>query len=106
MIHKQKTFPHARKYHSKIIQDLLDEITPLEQKQTDIKLIIAARIDDAMKEKHITKLMFAKKLNITEDDVAYILSGSRNLTIETLTEIAFILDVKLSSFFKLRNKYV
>ena len=41
----------ARKYNSSKLQELLDEVSPLEMEQTKTKMKLAARIEDYMKAK-------------------------------------------------------
>ena len=78
------------------LDSLLDEITPLEQSKTNAKMILAARIVDAMK---------AKKLNnndisiaMDKDNPSIIpkwLSGTYNFDVDTLVELETILNISL-----------
>ena len=84
-----------KKNSSKVIDDLLDEITPVEMQQTKMKMLIAARMDDRMKELGINKVGFAMKLNKNPSEITKWLSGTQNFTIEILVEICSGLEMEL-----------
>jgi len=54
----------------------------------------------AMEDKEITKTDLARLLHKSKSFVTQILSGSRNMTLRTLTDIAFDLDLDVSIVFK------
>lgn len=58
-------------------------------------MMIAAKIGNALKDKGISQKEFAKKLKKSESEVSSWLSGDRNFTIDTLTEISLALDISL-----------
>lgn len=79
-----------------LLSSLLEEITPGRQKQTDAKMVIAAKIEDAMRAKgwkHKDLLRAMKKENPAL--VTRWLSGTHNFTVETLVELETALDIKL-----------
>lgn len=75
---------------------LLDQITPLEQAKTDAKMVIAARISDAMKAKGWKKkdLLVAVGKE-TPSVITKWLSGTHNFTVETLVELENALGISL-----------
>jgi len=83
----------ARNYQSSIIDNLLNDISPKEQKQTERKMLLAARIDLAMKERGIKKGQLAKALGKNPSEISKWLSGTHNFTTETLWEIGDVLGV-------------
>lgn len=89
----------ARKYSSSKLQELLDEVTPLEMEQTKVKMQLAARIEDLMRAKGWNKSQFAEKVGKNPSEITKWFSGSQNFTIDVLTEIAFALGVELTSLF-------
>jgi len=93
----------ARKHNSSLLQDLLDEVSPLEMEQTKVKMQLAARIEDFMLEKGWNKLQFAKEVKKNPSEITKWFSGTQNFTIEVLTEIAFALGVELSALFEKDN---
>ncbi|KPM46586.1 helix-turn-helix domain-containing protein [Jiulongibacter sediminis] len=85
-----------KKYKSSLLEELSAEIHPLEQKKTDAKMILAAKIEDAMKAKgwNRTQLMNAtgqKNLSM----ITKWLSGTHNFTTETLVIIGQALGINL-----------
>lgn len=81
---------------SKLFDEILNEISPLEQAKSDAKMIIAAKIDEAMrakgwKSKDLLKAVGKENPSI----ITKWLSGTHNFTLETLVEIGSALDIQL-----------
>lgn len=89
----------ARKYNSSKLQELLDEVTPLEMEQTKVKMQLAARIEDFMRAKGWSKSQFAEKVGKNPSEITKWFSGTQNFTTDVLTEIASTLGVELSALF-------
>lgn len=89
----------ARKYNSSKLQELLNEVTPLEMEQTKNKMQLAARIEDFMRAKGWNKSQFAEKVGKNPSEITKWLSGTQNFTIDVLTEIASTLGVELTALF-------
>ncbi|TVR81954.1 MAG: XRE family transcriptional regulator [Chitinophagaceae bacterium] len=89
----------ARKHKSSKLQELLDEVTPLEMEQTKTKMQLAARIEDFMKAKGWNKSQFAEKVGKNPSEITKWLSGTQNFTVDVLTEIASTLGVELTALF-------
>ncbi len=85
----------ADTYKSKIIYGLLDEISPEEQKMTDRKMLLAARIADRMKKMGLRKKDLAKALGVQPSVITKWLSGTHNFTEETLWKIGDFLEIDL-----------
>jgi ribosome-binding protein aMBF1 (putative translation factor) len=77
------------------IEDLVNEISPEEQRLTDRKMLLAVQIDEAMKSKGIKKGQLAKMLGKQPSEITKWLSGTHNFTIETLWEIGDALNIEL-----------
>ena len=86
-----------------LLDNLLAEITPEQQARTDHKMRIACLIDDAMKAKGLGKRQFADKVGRKPSEITKWLSGTHNFTIETLSDIERVLDVKILNLSN-RNK--
>lgn len=86
----------ARAYQSSKLQELLEEVTPLEMEKTKVKMQLAARIEDLMKVKGWKKSQFAEKFGKSPSEITKWLSGTQNFTVDVLTEIAFILGVGIA----------
>jgi ribosome-binding protein aMBF1 (putative translation factor) len=82
-------------YESQIIDNLLKEISPKEQKKTERKMLLAMRIQDAMESKGIKNKELARILNKQPSEITKWLSGTHNFTIDTLGEIEEVLGISL-----------
>lgn len=78
-----------------IIDVLADEISLEEQKLSDRKMLLAAKIDNAMKSSGIKKGQLAKMVGKQPSEITKWLSGTHNFTIETLWEIGDALNIDL-----------
>ena len=85
----------ARVYDSPLIRSLLAETTPEAYERTCNRMMMAARIDDGIIAKNWSKEEFAKKMVIKKLKVDLWLSGTHNFTLDTLTDIQRILEIKL-----------
>lgn len=94
-----KTNNQARKYKSSIVNELLNEITPVEKMQTSTKMSLAARLDDLITARGWGKSEFAEKANKNPSEITKWLSGTQNFTIDTLSEIAIALDMSVAELF-------
>lgn len=92
-----KTPKKARKYSNSKLKGLLDEITPLEMEQAKIKMQLAARIEDCMRDKGWNKSQFAEQVGKNPSEITKWLSGTQNFTLDVLTEIAYALETDLAS---------
>jgi len=87
----------AEAYKSKVLDDLLSGITPEEQKMTDRKMMLAAKIADAMNTRGMRKKDLAAALKVGPSLVTKWLSGTHNFTAETLWKIGDVLGIELIS---------
>lgn len=78
-----------------LLNELLESITPDEQEKTDKKMILAAKIANAIKAKGLKKYEFAEILNKQPSEISKWLSGTHNFTIDTLMDIEKVLSIKL-----------
>lgn len=78
-----------------ILEEILNEISPTDQRKTENKMLLAARIMDAIKAKGWGKSQFAEVIGVKPSVVTKWVSGTHNFTIDTLSEIEMVLDVKL-----------
>ena len=92
---------NKKSYNSKVIDDLLREITPEELSRTEKRMLLAVRIDEAIKMKGWIKQDFAKAIGKEPSEISKWLSGTHNFTTDTLFDIERILDIHL---FKLECK--
>lgn len=94
-------------FSSKLIDDLLDSIDPNEQAKTDAKMLIAAKIADAMKVKGWRNNDLLKAVNKeTPSIITKWLSGTHNFTVDTLVELGKALDINLLNLSEREEKVV
>lgn len=83
------------KYTCKILSEIFAEITPKEQKRTDTRMLLAAKIKDGMNAKGWRNKQLAEALEQQPSVITKWLSGTRNFTSDTLSDIENILNIKL-----------
>jgi predicted XRE-type DNA-binding protein len=99
------TANHKTKRISKpLIKKLMAEANPIEKNKHTIKVAIACRIDDLIKERKYSQATFAKKVNKQPSEVSKWLSGTHNFTTDILSEIAFALEVPFSEIVAWKEK--
>jgi DNA-binding helix-turn-helix protein len=59
------------------------------------RLLLASKIGSALKNAGISQKRFSEMMNRTESEVSSWLSGDRNFTVDTLTEISIALNITL-----------
>jgi transcriptional regulator with XRE-family HTH domain len=83
-------------YSSELVNDLLRDIKPEDQEQTDYKMKLAAKIYAALKSKGWKSLQLAESLNLKSPSlVSKWLSGTHNFTVDTLVDIQRVLGIRL-----------
>jgi ribosome-binding protein aMBF1 (putative translation factor) len=85
----------ARKYSSKIVSDFIDQRNPAEFNKRKRTMLLAARIDEALKAKGWSKKQLAEAMHKNPSEVTKWLSGTHNFTLETLYLIESYLDTTL-----------
>lgn len=94
-------------FSTKLIDDLLDSIDPVEQAKTDAKMLIAAKIADALKEKGWRNKDLLKALNKENPSIiTKWLSGTHNFTVDTLVELGQALGINLLDLSEPEEKVV
>jgi transcriptional regulator with XRE-family HTH domain len=88
----------AETYDSIDIMGLLKNISPEEYERTEKRMLLAARIDDEIKNKGWKKKDFAAALVKTPSEITKWLSGTHNFTSDTLFDIERVLNIKLINY--------
>lgn len=74
------------------LKKILEEITPEQQARTDAKMLLAARIADAMEAKGWNNKMLMEALGKKNpSEITRWLSGTHNFTVDTLTDLGRVL---------------
>ena len=89
------TMNKVQKYSSSILGELLNEVSPKVSEKTRKRMLLAGRIEDAIKEKGWAKVDFARVMGRWHSLVTKWLSGTYNFNIELLFDIGSVLGVKL-----------
>ena len=90
-----KTMNNRKSYNSQVIDDLLREIIPEELSRIEKRMLLAIRIDDAIKTKGWKKIDFAKAIGKKPSEISKWLSGIHNFTADTLFDIERVLNIHL-----------
>lgn len=80
---------------SGVLGRMLANMDELSLAKTRNRMMVAAKIADAMRSSGMNQKQLAQKMGKTESEVSEWLSGDRNFTLDTLTEIERTLDVSL-----------
>ena len=80
---------------SGVLGRMLANMDELSLAKTRNRMMVAAKIADAMRTSGMNQKQLAQKMGKTESEVSEWLSGDRNFTLDTLTEIEHTLSVSL-----------
>ena len=85
----------ADQYTSDILSEIFAEITPREQRRTDNRMLLAAKIKDGMNAKGWRNKELAEALEQNPSVITKWLSGTHNFTSDTLSDIEEVLGISL-----------
>ena len=91
----KKSKNKAELYSSDLIDQFLNKIPPEEYERTKNKMLLAVKIDDAIKAKGWKKKDLANALNKQPSEISKWLSGIHNFTTDTLWDIEKVLNITL-----------
>jgi transcriptional regulator with XRE-family HTH domain len=77
------------------LSEILSNLDERELLRTENRMLIAVKISKALKQKKISQKQFAGKMGKSTTVISEWLSGDRNFTIDTLTDIGDMLGIKL-----------
>ena len=92
---KKNTHQMAKTHDSRVLDEFLSLGTPEELARTESRMMLAAKIFDAMEAKKIGKKQFADLMKQSPSVITKWLSGGHNFTVDTLTDIQRTLNVQL-----------
>lgn len=92
---KNKKNMKAENYNSELLDSMLDAISPEEQLTIDRKMMLAAKIYDAMKSKGWNQTRLANEMGKQPSEISKWLSGTHTFTSDTLWAIGDKLGVDL-----------
>jgi transcriptional regulator with XRE-family HTH domain len=85
----------ARTYTSETLERVLAKTTAKEQRRTNEKMLLAAKIADAIESKGWSRAEFAEYLGKHPSEISKWLSGTHNFTIDTILDIQEKLDIRI-----------
>ena len=83
--------------HTGVLGRIIANADPVKLAKVQNRIIVAAKIADAMKAKNLNQKQFAQLMGRTESEISDWLSGDRNFTIDTLFDIGQALGVTFLS---------
>lgn len=75
-------------------------------RRTRDRILVATRIADALKAKGISQKRFAEIIGRSESEISEWLSGDRNFTLDTLSDIKKYLGIELLNIYAIRTSPV
>jgi ribosome-binding protein aMBF1 (putative translation factor) len=94
----EKTANQARVVRSPAIAAILEQLDPAQTNRTELRMMLAAKIYEAMQQKGISKRQFAEMLGQQPSVITKWLSGTHNFTADTLADIQRVLEISLFNF--------
>lgn len=85
----------ARIHFSEEVEEIKKMITPERREQSKKRMLLAARIDDKIRERGLSNQEFAYMMGKKPSEISKWLSGTHNFTTETLWEIERVLNIQL-----------
>jgi DNA-binding Xre family transcriptional regulator len=74
---------------------LLDKVRPSDLLQREHRLALGARIEHLLTETGLNRLQFGNHIRVEMNELRGWLSGTRDLTLETLTEICGLFHISI-----------
>ena len=97
----------AEEYNSHLMDEIFESISPEEEKRTRQKMLLAAKIEDAMKAKGWNKTKLLKEMGQKNASVATKwFSGTHNFTIDTLLDLQEVLGIKLINIEEVQEEVI
>ena len=90
----------AEKHRSKIVSQLLNEVTEAERAFIHRRMVIAINIKRLLDKRGFSKSHFAELLDKHPSEITKWLSGTHNFTLETLCDIAVQFRVDITELLK------
>ena len=84
-----------RRRQSRVLTEILSSITEEDRRRSRDRMIIAIKIADALEAKNLSQKTFAKLMGKSESEISEWLSGNRNFTVDTLSDISDCLGICL-----------
>lgn len=93
-----------RRRASAVLTDVIASITEEDRRRVRDRMLLAGKIADAMEGRKLTQKKFAELMGKSASEISEWLSGNRNFTVDTLSDISACLGVQLLPDSEIRTK--
>ena len=95
-----------RRKPSATLTKIMSSITEEEKRRTRDRMLIAVKIADALEAKKLSQKAFAELIKKSESEISEWLSGNRNFTVDTLSDISDCLGIRLLPGSEMRTRRI
>ena len=95
-----------RRKPSATLTKIMSSITEEEKRRTRDRMLIAVKIADALEAKKLSQKAFAELMKKSESEISEWLSGNRNFTVDTLSDISDCLGIRLLPGSEMRTRRI
>lgn len=95
-----------RRRPSATLTKIISSITEEDKRRTRDRMLIAVKIADALEARNLSQKAFAKLMKKSESEISEWLSGNRNFTVDTLSDISDCLGIQLLPNSDMRTKRI
>ena len=95
-----------RRKPSATLTKIMSSITEEDKRRTRDRMLIAVKIADALEAKKLSQKAFAELMNKSESEISEWLSGNRNFTVDTLSDISDCLGIRLLPGSEMRTRRI
>ena len=95
-----------RRKPSATLTKIMSSITEEEKRRTRDRMLIAVKFADALEAKKLSQKAFAELMKKSESEISEWLSGNRNFTVDTLSDISDCLGIRLLPGSEMRTRRI
>lgn len=95
-----------RRKPSATLTKIMSSITEEDKRRTRDRMLIAVKIADALEAKKLSQKAFAELMKKSESEISEWLSGNRNFTVDTLSDISDCLGICLLPSSEMRTRRI
>lgn len=95
-----------RRKPSATLTKIMSSITEEDRRRTRDRMLIAVKIADALEAKKLSQKAFAELMSKSESEISEWLSGNRNFTVDTLSDISDCLGIRLLPNSEMRTRRI
>lgn len=95
-----------RRKPSATLTKIMSSVTEEDKRRTRDRMLIAVKIADALEAKKLSQKAFSELMGKSESEISEWLSGNRNFTVDTLSDISVCLGIRLLPDSDIRTKRI